>query len=190
MDPAVDTALDRSPVELWHAEHAYFARLLHLLQLEIDRFHAGERPNYELMRDVVHYLRSYSDAIHHPREDVAFERLAQHRPGMALELSRLRQEHRVVADAGTRLLELLDQIQGGAILPRGDVEAAAAMFLVYYRHHIGNEERDVLARAAECLTPADWAAVRAATPTIADPLFGVAPAEHFRELRRRIALDG
>src|SRR6185503_8101609 len=62
-----------SPVALWHTEHVYFRRLLGLLQVELDAFHRGERPNYELMLDIVAYLREYSDAFHHPCEDVAFQ---------------------------------------------------------------------------------------------------------------------
>ena len=43
-----------------------------LLRRELDAFHSGERPNYELMLDIISYLREYSDEMHHPREDVAF----------------------------------------------------------------------------------------------------------------------
>ena len=63
------------PVAHWRAEHAYFKRLLELLHLEADRFPRGEKPNYELMLDIISYLRDYGDALHHPREDVAYERL-------------------------------------------------------------------------------------------------------------------
>jgi len=79
------------PLAIWHTEHIYFRRLLELLQNELDRFHRGERPNYELMLDIVAYLRDYSDQYHHPREDVAFARLAQRCPDLKLDLARLAQ---------------------------------------------------------------------------------------------------
>jgi hemerythrin-like domain-containing protein len=78
------------PVKAWHGEHQYFRRLLTLLQKQLDVFHGGESPNYELMMDIVSYLREYSDRLHHPREDVAFERLAQRAPELALPLARLK----------------------------------------------------------------------------------------------------
>ena len=56
------------PVAAWHAEHEYFNRLLSLLHKQLDVFHGGERPNYELMLDIVCYLRDYSDVSHHPRD--------------------------------------------------------------------------------------------------------------------------
>jgi hypothetical protein len=36
-------------IALWHAEHANFATLLDLLEGQLDLFHKGEKPDYELM---------------------------------------------------------------------------------------------------------------------------------------------
>ena len=177
------------PIKAWHDEHVYFRRLLGLLQKQVDVFHGGERPNYELMLDIVSYLREYSDKVHHPREDVAFARLAHKAPELALPLERLKQEHRVMANAGDALKELLAEILDDAVVPRAEVEMAAATYLVYYDNHIAKEEDDVIARAARALTAEDWAAVKSAVPAAKDPLFGEAPEERFRTLRRQIALE-
>ena len=171
-------------VSAWHDEHAYFARLLALLRKELDVFHGGGRPNYELMHDVVSYLREYSDEVHHPREDEAFARLAKRCPEMELPLARLRQEHRVIAHAGETLRRQIDAILEDEMVPRQEVEMALATYLVYYGNHIAKEEEDVLARAASELAAADWQAVKDAAPAGGDPA-----EERYRELRRRIALE-
>jgi hemerythrin-like domain-containing protein len=178
-----------NPIAAWNTEHTYFGRLLDQLEKQVDVLHTGERPNYELMSDIIFYLRDFADRLHHPREDAAFARLAQRRPGMELEFARLRQEHRVIARAGETLLTLLNEIVEGGVIARAEVEAAAATYLVYYRFHITNEDRNVLPHAAAVLTPADWEAVRAAVPVIRDPLFGPDPEERYRELRRQIARE-
>lgn len=177
------------PVAAWHAEHAYFNQLLRLLHKQVDVFHTGARPNYELMLDIIAYLREYCDRYHHPREDVAFARLAKRCPDLELPLARLRQEHRVIAHAGETLKELLSAVLGEAVVPLAQIETAAATYLVYYGNHIAKEEQDILTRAARVLTPEDWEAVRTAVPAARDPLFGDHPEERFRELRRRIALE-
>jgi len=92
-----------NPIEVWHTEHQYFKRLLAILQREVAGFHAGQRPNYELMENILSYLREYSDRFHHPREDVAFACLEEHCPDLAPVLSELRLEHRVIANAGEKL---------------------------------------------------------------------------------------
>jgi hemerythrin-like domain-containing protein len=177
-----------SPTAHWHAEHANFTKLLDALDRQLTLFHAGENPNYELMLDIVSYLRRFPDRHHHPREDVAFARLAARDPAMQVKVNRLLQEHRVLAQAGDDLLALLNQAADEAIIARTEVEAAAATYLIYYRHHIASEERDILPRAAELLTPEDWSAVAAAVPPGHDPLFGEQSEERYRELRRLIAL--
>ena len=176
-------------IALWHAEHAQFARLLNMLDKEVNAFHEGEQPNYELMHDIVFYLKHYADRFHHPREDVAFQRLAVRDPGMRAKLARLLQEHRVIDAHGTELLARLAQVDSDALVPRGALESAAATYLVYYRHHLTSEERDILPRAETLMTKADWAEVDQVAPPGPDPLFGPNPMERFKELRRKIVLE-
>lgn len=173
----------------WHTEHMYFGRLLERLRRELDLFAIGERPNYALMLDILAYLREFCDRVHHPREDAAFACLALRFPHLQLPLARLQQEHRVIAHAGEVLRAQIAAIVDGALVPRVEVETAAATYLVYYRSHIEHEEREILGRAAAALSEEDWAAVRNAAPHGEDPLFGAAPHERFRQLRREISLE-
>ena len=177
------------PAKIWHSEHAYFNRLLDLLHREVDVFPTGEQPNYELMLDIISYLRDYSDRFHHPREDVAYARMAARCPDIELVLARLRQEHRVIARAGELLRNHIEAVLGGTIVPLEEIEAAAATYLVYYGNHIAKEEEDIVARAAEVLTPEDWEAVRTVVTPGHDPLFGDHPEERYRQLRRKIAME-
>jgi hemerythrin-like domain-containing protein len=66
------------------------------------------------------------------------------------------------------------------------VEAAAATYLTYYRHHIATEESEILPRAAWLLKPDDWAVVADAVANTPDPLFGADVSERYRELSERI----
>jgi hemerythrin-like domain-containing protein len=175
-------------IALWHAEHKHFTRLLDLLEKQLAAFHADEEPNYELMLDIVSYLRYFPDRFHHPREDVAFARLAQRDPELKPMIERLLQEHRVIAAAGTELLAYLQQVVDDVVVERAKVEAAAATYLVYYRRHLALEDRDIVPRAEELLTQQDWDAVVAAIARGADPLFGENCEPRYRELRRQIAL--
>ena len=173
------------PLERWHADHRGFARLLNVLEQHVDAFHAGKRPDYELMRSICYYLRHYPDRFHHPREDVAFARMVKRDPWLQLEFARRMQEHVVIATAGEELLKCLDGILAGVVIERSTLEAAAATYLVYYRHHLAAEEQQVIPRAVLLLTAADWAAV-AAIPAEPDPLFEADSDARYGELRRQI----
>jgi hemerythrin-like domain-containing protein len=152
------------PIEAWHADHMRFARLLDALEKEVAVFHGGDAPDYERMRDIVLWLRHYADGVHHPREDVAFERLVRRDPALSLPVNRLLQEHRVIGHAGEALLVQLENAAAGGFARRADLETAAATFLVYYRNHLSTEEAQVMPRAAQLLSGEDWAAVAATVP--------------------------
>jgi hemerythrin-like domain-containing protein len=178
-----------NPVLYWHAEHANFSRLLDILDKQLGEFHSGGTPNYELMTDIVTYLRHFPDRHHHPREDAAFVLLSERDPAMKIPLARLQQEHRVIAAAGEDFLKTLREVDAGSLVERAAVEAVAAMYLVYYRHHIASEERDVLPAAERLLTAGDWASIAVARPVSRDPLFGDEDDAGYRELRRHILLE-
>lgn len=174
------------PVAVWHAEHMRFERMLDFLEEQMAVFHRGDDPEYALMLDVVHYLHHYADRFHHPREDVAFKRLVELDPGLRLPVNRLLQEHRVIATAGEKLLQCLEVILEDVVTERSAVEAAAATYLVYYRHHIATEESEILPRAAQLLKPEDWKMIAGAAAAAPDPVYGADVGERYRALRDRI----
>lgn len=182
-----DVTVDQ--IRAWHSEHMRFKRLLDFLERQMVEFHAGRHPNYELMRDVVHYLHHFADRIHHPREDVAFALLEKRDPEFQIYLNQLLQQHRVIAVAGEALLKHLEDILQDAIIERPTLEAAAALYLVYFRHHLASEENKALPHAAKVLMQEDWTAVAAAVSDIPDPLFGGDVAARYRELYEQITRE-
>ena len=165
----------------WHGEHRYFQRLLDLLENELDVFHAAGQPNYERMLDIIYYLQHFTDELHHPREDIAFARLAERNPALELPVARLRQEHRVIAQAGERWQQTFEQVVQGSYVERADIEMLSATYLVYYRNHIAREELEILPAAARLLTAEDWLAVQGSVPASAEI------EARYHELRRQIS---
>src|SRR5262245_47229575 len=129
-----------NPIAAWRTDHANFARLLNFVERQVLAFHLGEPLDYPLLLAILYYLRDYPDRVHHPREDVAFARLVERDLALQLPVARRLQEHRVIAAAGEELLKLLQGAVDGALIERSAIEAAAATYLVYYRHHLAAEE--------------------------------------------------
>ena len=105
---------------------------------------------------------------------------------MEIQVMQLKQGHRAIDVASKELLRHLDDILEDVMIERKTVEAAATLYLVYYRHHIAAEENAILPRAAQVLTQEDWAAVAAAVPEIPDPLFGDDLNARYRELYKQM----
>ena len=178
-----------SQIAQWHAEHGNFSLLLGILEEQVASFRDGESPDYDLMLEIVSCLREFGDCFHHPREDAAFTILVTRDPQLRLPINRLLQEHRVIAVAGEELVARLNQVISDAYVLRATVEAAAALYLAYYRHHIASEERLVLPRARLLLNAQDWDAVARAAPSSSDPLFAGMPTASHPRLAERIAMQ-
>ena len=175
-------------VAKWKAEHAEFVRLLGILKSQIGLFHQQAEVNYELMLDIVYYLTQYPDRFHHPREDIAFRKLAERDPTAEPRVLELLGEHKVIAAAGKTLVERLNAILGDAMVDRESVEVEAATYIVYYRQHMAREEADLFPRVEDVLTDTDWRTVGDAIAAEADPLFGAAVGQRYRQLHQQIML--
>ena len=172
---------------LWHAEHVNFVTLLGLFEAELDRFSRGKAPDYELMLDIMFYMTHYPDALHHPKEDAAFARIAERCPGVRPVVQMLNAEHALLKREGDALVIALDDIVNGAITSRHHVEVPARGYIATFRGHVDREETEILPLAAALLDREDWMAIDSAIVQLEDPLFGQTQDKRYAALRRRIA---
>lgn len=65
-------------LERLHGDHRRFAKLLDFLDGEIEKLRAGGDADLERLHDALVYFEDYpSSLVHHPREDLLTERLAE-----------------------------------------------------------------------------------------------------------------
>jgi len=181
-------AFDR--IALWHAEHLNFVTLLDLFEAELDRFSRGKAPDYELMLDIMFYMTHYPDVLHHPKEDLAFARIARRDSGAVPIVARLSDQHTALKRDGNALVIALDDIVNGAITSREHVESPGRAYIAAFRAHMDSEEAEILPLAATLLDRGDWATIERAIQARDDPVFGTARDERYAALRRRIAREG
>lgn len=156
-------------VTRWRAEHVRFNRLLDLVENQLDRFHLGMRPDYTRILEAMRYMRQYADTFHHPREDLAFARLAERDPRSRREIEALIGEHDEITRSGEELVLLLEEVLDGAIIERAQVEKPGRQYVRLIRDHIRREERFFPA-VSRALRARDWEAIEREIPERPDPL--------------------
>jgi hemerythrin-like domain-containing protein len=176
-------------IALWNRDHANFAVLLDLLERQLDLFHDGESPDYELMSDIMFYMTHYTDLVHHPREDLAFARIKEREPSVEAVVDELEAQHVVLKQAGEALIHALDDVVNGSITSRDQVEAPARRYLETFRSHMEREEATLLPLVQSLLRQRDWSVIDAQIRHIEDPVFGKKFDERYAALRAQIARE-
>jgi len=176
-------------IVLWQAEHVNFATLLDLLEGQLDLFHRGKKPDYEMMLDIMFYMTHYPDVLHHPREDLAFARILELDPNSRAIVDDLTEQHARLKGFGEALVRALENVVNGSITSRDWVEVPGRAYIAEFRNHMLKEETAILPLAAKLLSEADWAAIGAAIQHIDDPLFGPKSEERYASLREQITRE-
>jgi hemerythrin-like domain-containing protein len=174
---------------LWRAEHVNFTRLLDLLDGELQVFHAGGMPRYDLMQDIMYYMTHYSDVLHHPKEELVFAKLKARNKAIGVQVDALSVQHASLHVLGDALVRDLEDVVNGAIVPRERIEQAAQQYVSYLRSHMRIEEVDVLPWAAKLLNDKDWVEISGKISHIEDPLFGKTAEVRYASLREHIARE-
>lgn len=168
-------------------DHVRLARLLDLLDDLLDRFHEGSEPDYDLISEMLEYMVSYADGIHHPTEDLIFRRLLDKGQEQRDVFEVLMRQHALLGQINRRFRQSLDGIVHEEVLRRDEVEAQGRELIRTLREHMSLEDREAFPIARQCLEQSDWEAVEAAAPRADDPVFGTPDPQRFRALFHHLA---
>ncbi len=168
-------------------DHVRTAGLLRLIEQEIAAFQRGARPNYELVENIVDYVLTYPDLVHHPLEDLVLKRLLKKKPDIELTVGDLTMEHRRLSALTGRFHAALANILTDATLPRDWFVGVAREYVDYTRRHMQMEEVVFFPAAEGALDAADWKAVARAMPKTIDPLALETPGQAFSALKQALA---
>jgi hemerythrin-like domain-containing protein len=169
-----------------HEDHKHLALLLDLLTKLLDMFHEGEEPDYELMCEMLEYVENYADQVHHPSEDLIFERLQTHAGQHHAVLDVLMRQHEVLSELTRYFRQSLEGIVHEEVLRRDEVEAQGRELVETLRNHLDLEESEAFPLAREALTDEDWEAIEASASKVTDPLFGDRDPARFRSLYQHL----
>lgn len=169
-------------------EHRSLAAVLHgLLYVMREIRYGGTEPDFGLLSAMLHYIDTFSERFHHPKEDAyLFERLGARNPAAASLIDRLQQEHHSGAVKLRALRQALMHYQQAGSTAFPEFAARAAGYAAFHWDHMRLEEDQLLPLAKAHLTVTDWAVVDAAFLGHLDPLFGAERGAAYQELFRRI----
>ncbi|HLZ01170.1 MAG TPA: hemerythrin domain-containing protein [Bradyrhizobium sp.] len=173
-------------IERLNQEHRNIEKLLAILEREFEIFDLGDRPDYEVIRAVIHYFEVYPEVYHHPQEDLVFAKLKIRDPAAAARVGDLAREHQNGAERLRRVAHAVDAILADREILRQNVDILVREFIEHERRHIMMEDRDFFPAALKALDADDWTEIAAASTVHKDPLFSDVVEDGFDALRAHI----
>jgi hemerythrin-like domain-containing protein/nucleotide-binding universal stress UspA family protein len=178
-------AATRNPAPPAHAigiirdEHRSLAAVMHVwMHVVASARKQGTLPDAALMRAIVHYIRTFPIAQHHPKEDEhLFRRLRLRTNALEAELDELQLQHerdrQLVDELGSMVEALFDGREAQQTPVDLDaLEQAVKRYANFLWEHIGREEGVILPAAQRYLTNEDWSEIDAAFAQNRDSRFG------------------
>lgn len=171
-----------------HNEHKYIATLQGGLERQTKQLAPGGKPDYRMLRDMLHYIAHYPDEYHHPLEDLIYERLVKRHHASIGDVEELLAEHQDMARDTKFLLSELNAICSGTQKPmRNQLRQDLQSYIEFYRTHIDLEEGTVFPAAKQYLQESDWQQIKRLIKAVKDPLFSGKVSSRYRELSEFIS---
>jgi hemerythrin-like domain-containing protein len=143
-------------------DHYEIEQILRVLERECDKFRRAERPDYDLLNNIIDYFQSFLDRYHHPKENFMFNLLARTQSAACARiLDDIAGERARAASSLQELARALGDILNEQRVLRQVFYDAACRFIQHERRQIEIEERQLFPEAFAVLTPADWADIHA-----------------------------
>lgn len=173
-------------LERLHEDHQHLLRILDLLDRLLDMFHQGTEPDYELICEMLEYMQQYADQLHHPTEDLIFERMKTYDAGQQQIIDVLTNQHEFLGEINRQFRASMEGIIHGDVLRRDLVEAHGRDLVQTLRKHLDMEENEAFPLARKLLTDDDWIELQEQAPNASDPVFGDRDPDRFQALYRHL----
>ena len=172
----------RELLEELRLDHRNMAIVLNLLEDLVTQMENNEDPDFELFDEIMRYMTVYPDAVHHPKEDVVYNKLRTQRPDLADGLDHVPDEHRELARLGTLLRDEVEAVNAGAAVRREKMITDTTAYVDYLRKHMRWEEEDLFARIDTMLDAEPQGVDVSEFEHIKDPVFELEIEAGFRRL--------
>lgn len=168
-------------------DHGNMARLLDVLQEEMDHCRETNRADFQVLSRIMDYVLTFPELRHHPREDLILQRLQKRNPAAARQAEAIMTEHQELAALARKLSAALHNLQHGVEMQRDWFEALVRACIKANREHMRKEEDQYFPLALQALDPVDWRHLDGdPLDSKVDPLFGDRIDTEYQALHDRI----
>lgn len=163
-------------------DHENLEKILALLTVQLDHFFAGRESNFDLKIELLEYLETYADQMHHPLENLIFDTAKNKVDEKRELLERLQSQHKSLIQLTRKFRQSLENILQGGVMPRNELEVQGREYVALQRQHISLEEQEAFPIIDAALNEYEWNQIIASMPSHDDPVFDAPDKIRFQTL--------
>ena len=169
-------------------EHRSMAAVLHGMDYLASKMRAGRaKIDSRVFRAMIYYLDTFSERVHHPKEDrYLFSAMRGRGSEAQAVIADLEREHAMGGNALRRLEQCLVRYEEGGDREFPAFAEALDKFTREYREHMHKEEQIAFPLAERLLSASDWQEIDRAFEENRDPLAAARDTRDFDKLFDRI----
>ncbi len=163
-------------------EHTGMRKIIIVIRTQLDLIERHQEPDLILLTNALYYMRKFPSVVHHPKEELIFEKLLARGAPVQKEVEQTHAQHQEIYALEDNLIELSLAVQKGDLEAQTKLLEFGRQYLAVQALHAETEERILFPSALHNLRAYDWKDVRKKAVSIDDPLFGNNPTERYRYL--------
>jgi nucleotide-binding universal stress UspA family protein/hemerythrin-like domain-containing protein len=172
------------PLAIIRDEHRSVAAVITGLEFLVrETRERGAAPRFPLLRAMLHYIKSFPQLLHHPKEDAyLFRKLRLRTSEFNDTLDELERQHVEGANLVAEMDAALDRFETDPVDGFDRFAVAVKAFAALEWPHMMLETKVILPAAQKYLTAEDWAEMEHAFAQNGDPRFSADADEEYRQL--------
>ena len=185
--PAHRKRVEQPLMKALRAEHRHMGTVMQLFTDQLSAIEGGELVDTHVVYEIMHYMVTWPDRFHHPREDLIYARVAEVNPMAADDVDTLQRDHDHTAKRGRGVLRDIERWRLGEV-SGGVVVSSGREYVEHIYEHMNIEEKVVFPRIEEALTLQDWRdlAEDDQLAAVGSSVFGPQVQREFRNMTRKL----
>ena len=185
--PAHRKRVEQPLMKALRAEHRHMGTVMQLFTDQLSAIEGGELVDTHVVYEIMHYMVTWPDRFHHPREDLIYARVAEVNPMAADDVDTLQRDHDHTAKRGRGVLRDIERWRLGEV-SGGVVVSSGREYVEHIYEHMNIEEKVVFPRIEEALTLEDWRdlAEDDQLAAVGSSVFGPQVQREFRNMTRKL----
>lgn len=169
------------------AEHHHMATVMQLFADQLSAIAGGELVDTHVVYEIMHYMVTWPDRFHHPREDLIYARAAEVNPMLADDVDTLQHDHDNTAKLGRGVLQDIERWRRGEVSGAVVISSGQA-YIEHIYEHMNIEEKVIFPRIEEALTLQDWRELAEddQLEAVGSSVFGPQVQREFRNMTRKL----